>query len=56
VQVTEHRSARLVVHLGLEFVLVLERDGTLCCRPGADLIDLGAIGELYLARRSQKPG
>jgi hypothetical protein len=39
VQVTEHRSARLIVHLGLEFVLILERDGTLCRRPGADLID-----------------
>jgi hypothetical protein len=38
-QVAEHRSPRLVVHLGLEFVLVLERDGTLRCWPRADLID-----------------
>ena len=35
----EHGPARLVVHLGLEFVLVLEPRGALRRRPRADLVD-----------------
>ncbi len=38
-EVAEHDMPRLVVHLGLELVLVLERDGARSGRPRRDLID-----------------
>src|ERR1041384_3574297 len=37
--VAEHRVARFLVHLGLELVLVLQRDRALRRRTRADLVD-----------------
>src|ERR1700733_11065662 len=39
IQVMEERFARLVIHLGLEFMSVLERHSALCRRSFADFVD-----------------
>src|SRR5262245_9998725 len=59
--VREHDAARLIVHLGLERMAILERDGALRRRPGADLVDQAleigkAAGNLLAQHHRSDPG
>src|ERR1700680_3583175 len=49
-EVAEHDVARLVVHFGLEYKLVFQRDRPRCRRPCRDLVDQAFdIGEFCIS-------